>query len=78
MAVASIGAALGAFVIEVLVEFGVQYPLRQRLLQLVQQPVLGKHLTRIAARKQLVQKFLLDSHVMILSFPSSWPRAQNS
>ncbi|MER8940053.1 hypothetical protein NKH82_11125, partial [Mesorhizobium sp. M0915] len=26
----------------------------------------------------LVQKFLLNSHAMILSFPSSWPRAQNS
>ncbi|MER9026400.1 hypothetical protein NKI01_28280, partial [Mesorhizobium sp. M0815] len=25
-----------------------------------------------------VQKFLLNSHAMILSFPSSWPRAQNS
>ncbi|MER8554729.1 hypothetical protein NKH69_27325, partial [Mesorhizobium sp. M0976] len=31
-----------------------------------------------AAGKQLVQKFLLNSHAMILSFPSSWPRAQNS
>ena len=78
MAVAAIGAAFGAFVLKVLVKLGVQNPLRKRLLQLVQQPVLGKHLIRIAARKQLVQKFLLDSHVMILSFPSSWPRAQNS
>lgn len=33
---------------------------------------------RIAAGKQLVQKFLLDSHVMRLSFPSSLPQAQNS
>ena len=40
-------------------------------LQIVEQPVPGKNLIRIAASKQLVQKFLLDSHVMILSFSSS-------
>ncbi|TWA85162.1 hypothetical protein FB001_1891, partial [Ensifer sp. SEMIA 135] len=28
--------------------------------------------------QELVQKFFLDSHVMILSFSSSWPTAQNS
>ena len=78
MAVAAIGAALGAFILEVLIKLGVQNPLRQRLLQVVEQTVLGKHLIRIAPGKQLVQKFLLDSHVMIRSFPSSWPRAQNS
>jgi hypothetical protein len=78
MAVAAVGTAFGAFIIEVLVKLGVQYPLRQRLLQVVQQAVLGKNLVRIAAGKQLVQNFLLDSHGMILSFPSSWPRAQNS
>jgi putative transposase len=31
----------------------------------------------VSTGKQLVQQFL-DSQVMILSFPSSWPRAQNS
>lgn len=67
-----------AFIFKVLVQFGVQYPLRKRLLQIVKQPVSGENLIRIATRKQLVQKFLLDSHVMILSFSSSWPRAQNS
>ena len=49
-----------------LVKLGVQNPLRKRLLQVVEQPVLGKHLVRIATRKQLVQNFLLNSHVMIL------------
>lgn len=78
MGIAAIGAAVGAVVLEVLVEFSVQNPFRKRLLQVVEQSILGKHLIRIAAGKQLVQKFLLDSHVMILSFPSSWPRAQNS
>ncbi|ESZ60199.1 hypothetical protein X727_30980 [Mesorhizobium sp. L103C119B0] len=78
MAVAAIGSATGAFVLEMLVEFGVQNALRKRLLQVVEQPVLGEHLVGIAAGKQLVQKFLVYSHVMILSFPSSWPQAQNS
>ena len=36
------------------------------------------NLIGIAAGKQPVQEYFLDSHVMILSFPSSWPRAQNS
>lgn len=72
MAVTAIGIPLGVLVLKVLVEFSVQNPFRKRLLQVVEQSVLGKHLIRIAAGKQLVQKFLLDSHVMILSFPSSW------
>ena len=78
MAVAAVAAARGAFILEVLIKLGVQNPLRQRLLQVVEQTVLGKNLIRIAPGKQLVQKFLLDRHVMIRSFPSSWPRAQNS
>jgi hypothetical protein len=39
-------------------------------------PSQGRKASRDAASKQLVQKFLLDSHVMILLF-TSWPRAQN-
>ena len=78
IAVATVGVAAGVFVAEMLIECGLQNPLRKRLLQIVEQPTLGKHLVRIATAKQLVQKFLLDSHVMILSFPSSWPHAQNS
>src|ERR1700721_1033978 len=78
MAVAAIGAAFNPLTIQVLVEFGIQNPLRQCLLEVVKQAVLRKHFIRIAAGKQLVQKFFLDRHVMILLFPSSWPHAQNS
>jgi hypothetical protein len=78
MAGAPIGIAGIAFIFKVLVQLGDQNAHRKRLLQIVEQPVSGKHLVRIAASKELVQKFFLDSHVMILSFPSSWPRAQNS
>jgi len=78
MAVAAICKAFATLLLEVIVELGVQYPLRKRLLQIVEQTVFAKNLNRIAAGKQLVQQFLLDSHVMILSFPSSWPHAQNS
>jgi hypothetical protein len=78
MAIAAIVVALGTLILQVLVKLGVQNTLRKRLLQIVEQPVLGEHLARIAAGKQLVKQFSLDSHVMIRSFPSSWPRAQNS
>jgi 16S rRNA G527 N7-methylase RsmG len=78
MAVATIDVPLGALVLKVLVELGAQNALRKRLLQVVKQTLLGENLVRITTGKQLVQKFFLDSHVMILSFPSSWPRAQNS
>ena len=70
MAVAAIGAAFNSLTIQVLVEFGIQNSLRECLLQVVKQAVLCKNLVRIAAGKQLVQKFFLDSDVMILLFPS--------
>lgn len=54
-----------------LVEFGVQNALRQRLLQIVDQPVTGENLLRIASRQKLVQKLFVDGHAMVLSFPSS-------
>ena len=78
MAVAPIGVAGGALVLKMLVQFGVQNAFRKRLLQIVEQPVSGKYLIRITTGKELVQQFFLNSHVMILSLPSSWPRAQNS
>ena len=59
MVVAAIGAAFNPLTIQVLVEFGIQNPLRQCLLQVVKQAVLRKHFIRIAAGKQLVQKFFL-------------------
>ena len=64
--------------VEMLVKLGIQDPLRQRLLQIVEQAVLAENLGRITPGKKLVQKFLFDSHVMIRSFSSSWPPAQNS
>ena len=58
MAVATIAGPFGALVLEVLVELGVQNALRKRLLQIVEQPISGKHLIAIAASKELVQEFL--------------------
>ena len=48
IAVAVIGFALGALAIQMLVELGVQNPLRKRLLQLVDQPILVER--RVAAK----------------------------
>ena len=42
-----------------IVQFGVENPFGQRLFQLVEKPVLGKHILGIAPRKKLVQCVLL-------------------
>lgn len=54
MAVAAVDTAYAAFLLEMLVELSIQNALRKRLLQIVEQSVLGNHLIRIAAGKQLV------------------------
>jgi hypothetical protein len=69
---------VSAGAVQVLVELGIQNPLRQRLLQLVNQTVLVEYVLRIASSKKLVQKVLLDSHVMLLRFRSSWPPTLDS
>ena len=53
------------------------HPFR-RLLQFVNQPILAENLLRIPASKQLVHNVLLDNHMMLPSFPSSWPHTQDS
>lgn len=78
MTAAAVRARIGSTLLDVLVNFGVQYLLRENFLQLVQSSVLGKHLVWIASRQKLVRKFFLDSRVMFLSFLSSGPRALNS
>src|SRR6476659_8740090 len=63
--------------VEMVVQFRVQDALGQRFLQLVEKPILGKHLLRIAPRQELVQRALLDRH----SPPpaaSLWPHTQDS
>ncbi len=77
MAVAAIDAAVGAILNEMLVELGVQNAFRKRLLQIVSKSILGKHFLRIAPGKKLVQKFFLDSHLMILLFSIIMASAQN-
>src|SRR3954453_3513905 len=67
------GVAFNTLILEMLIKLDIQNALRQRLPEIVQKPILGKNLVRVMTGKQLVQKFLLDSHVMIRSFPSLWP-----
>ena len=55
IAVAVIGLALNAVGVQMLVELGIQDPLRERLLQLVNQPVFIEHVLRIAPGQKLVQ-----------------------
>src|SRR3954453_7905087 len=77
MAIAVIGLARRRLAIEMVVQFRVQDALGQRFLQLVEKPILGKHLLRIAPRQKLVQRALLDRH----SPPpaaSLWPHTQDS
>src|SRR3954463_823430 len=77
IATAVIGLARRRLAIEMVVQFRVQDALGQRFLQLVEKPILGKHLLRIAPRQKLVQRALLDRH----SPPpaaSLWPHTQDS
>src|SRR3954451_17098626 len=77
IAIAVIGLARRRLAIEMVVQFRVQDALGQRFLQLVEKPILGKHLLRIAPRQKLVQRALLDRH----SPPpaaSLWPQTQDS
>src|SRR3954470_10910758 len=62
IAIAVIGLARRRLAIEMVVQFRVQDALGQRFLQLVEKPILGKHLLRIAPRQKLVQRALLDRH----------------
>src|SRR5436305_4943969 len=77
IAIAVIGLARRRMAVEMVVQFRVQDALGQRFLQLVEKPILGKHLLRIAPRQKLVQRALLDRH----SPPpaaSLWPHTQDS
>jgi len=66
-AIATIGVAPAfTLALKVLVKFGAQNALRQRLLQIVDETARGKNLGRIAARQKPVQQFFLNSHVMSL------------
>src|SRR4029450_2539075 len=58
------------------VELGVQNALRQRLLQLLDKPVLAEQLLRIASRQKLVHNLFLGSHLMILLSISMASRTQ--
>ena len=59
IAVAVIGLALNAVIVQMLVELGIQDPLRERLLQLVDPPILIEYILRIAAGQKLVQQVFL-------------------
>src|SRR6188474_1005866 len=75
-AVAAVGIAFGPLFPKMFVELGVQNALRQRLLQLLNKPVLAKQLLRIASRQKLIYNLFLDSHLMILLSISMASRTQ--
>src|SRR4051794_32680458 len=77
IAIAVIGLARRRLAIEMVVQFRVQDALGQRFLQLVEKPILGKHLLRIAPRQKLVQRALLDRHSPPPAV-SLWPHTQDS
>ncbi|ESY59538.1 hypothetical protein X742_35115 [Mesorhizobium sp. LNHC232B00] len=61
MSVAAVRQPFGLLLVKMIIQFGVQYPLRKRLLQIVEQTVLGKQLLWVARpASNRFQKFLLD------------------
>jgi hypothetical protein len=60
-----------------IVDLGVQNALGQRLLQLVEKPVLVENLLRVAPSQKLIQGVLLDRNKRPPS-ASLWPRTQDS
>jgi len=77
IAVAAVRAALRRFALQVIVQLGVENPLRQGLLQLIEKPILRKDGLRVSSLQKLIQRVLLDRH----SRPPSarlWPRTQDS
>jgi hypothetical protein len=69
-AIAVAGVAGFALLIEMMVHLGIERPLGESLLQLVEQPVLGKGRLGISARQQLIEqvvrnaRFLAACHAM--------------
>ena len=77
IAVAMIGFSRRRLAFKMIVQLGVQNPLGQSFLQLIEKPVLGKHLLRIAPRKKLVKRVFLDRHSPPPAAPL-WPNTQDS
>ena len=63
IAVAPVRSAFRRFALQMVVQLGVQNPLRQSLLQLIKKPILGKDGLRVPALQKLVQRVLLDRHI---------------
>ncbi len=61
-----------------LVQLGIQKPLRQRFLQLSDKTALREQILRTQGSQKLVQSFLLDRRVMLLFIPSLRPHTQDS
>src|SRR5208283_5298479 len=70
-------------VVEMVIDLGVQGSFGKRLLQLVEQPVLGKGRLRVGSRQKLIKQLVGNSrllpsrHTMSPSFPSLWPSHTN-
>jgi hypothetical protein len=82
VAIASVAAALAG--VEMMVHRRVQSPLRQRLLQLVEQTVLVERRLRVGPRQQLIEhrvgdhRLFASRHTMSPLPTSLWPTARNS
>jgi hypothetical protein len=63
IAIAPVDFAAGRLTLKMVVHLRVQHPVRQSLLQLVEQAVLGKNIPRVTSRKQQIQCVFLDSHL---------------
>ena len=63
IAVAAVTLARRRLAVEMIIDLGVENALRQGLLQLVEQAVLGKNRLRVTPRQQIVQGILLDRHM---------------
>jgi len=48
-----------------LIHLGIKDPLGQCLPELIQQPVLGKHLLRVLARQQFLDELVPDRHTFL-------------
>ena len=80
--ISTVIAPLGLFIFlltcQMVVHLGIQYPLGQRLLQIIEQAVLAKNILAPSFRQKLIQYFLLNCHNRLLSPSTLWHYTQDS
>ena len=50
---------------QVLIHLGIEDPLRQRLLQLIEQPILSEHILWILSRQQFLDQLVSDRYTSL-------------